>query len=132
MMELGIRLARDIVSDQVIALVGDLGAGKTTLAKGVICGLTGISVDEVTSPTFQYVCLYEGNNRTVAHFDLWRLFGEEDFLALGLDEFLLSPISLIEWPDRIVSLLPTRTLFITSRVFDGGRKVIVGDQHGTA
>jgi tRNA threonylcarbamoyl adenosine modification protein YjeE len=132
MIDLGIRLASDIHSDQVIALVGELGAGKTTLAKGIICGLTGVCVDEVTSPTFQYVCLYEGNKRTVAHFDLWRLSGEESFLALGLEEFLHSPVTLIEWPDRIASLLPAHTLFITSSVFDGGRRVIVGDLHGTA
>ncbi len=132
MIEFGIRLARDMKTDTVIALIGDLGAGKTTLAKGLICGLTGTGVDDVSSPTFQYVSLYEGQGRSVAHFDLWRLAGVDEFVSLGFEDLLTTTTSLIEWPDRISILLPPETLFITSRVVEGGREVIIGDHHGAA
>jgi tRNA threonylcarbamoyladenosine biosynthesis protein TsaE len=109
----------------IVALVGDLGAGKTTLAKGVISGLCAISLSSITSPTFQYVHFYSGNDAEVAHFDLWRLRDEHEFLSLGLEEYLSSGIALIEWPDRIRTLLPASTIFVETRVCGTGREVSI-------
>ncbi len=99
---------------QPIALIGDLGSGKTTLAKGIIHGLTGIPYDDVTSPTFQYASLFVDSTNTyhIAHCDLWRLSGEEEFLELGLADLFEDHFMLIEWPDRIHSLIPSYTLTI--------------------
>lgn len=107
---LGEKIAKIISSlpAQPIALVGDLGAGKTTLIKGIIHALTSTPYDEITSPTFQYASLF----KHVAHFDLWRLSSEEEFLSLGLSDILEQYMCLIEWPDRIASLLPITTLSI--------------------
>lgn len=126
MVKFGESLSNRLNSPQVIALKGDLGAGKTTLAKGIISGLTGISPNEIMSPTFQIVCLYEGNNVTVAHFDLWRLQGIDDFILSGLEEYLHQGIALVEWPDRITAILPKNTLVIESTVVDMGRTITIG------
>lgn len=110
---------------QVIALCGDLGVGKTTIAKGFISGLCNIPVVDITSPTFQYVNFYTSGEICIAHFDLWRLKGVDDFFALGLEEHLMQGISLVEWPDRIQSLLPPSTIVVESKVYDQGRRVRV-------
>lgn len=109
--------------DQVVALCGELGAGKTTIAKGIISGLCNVPLVNITSPTFQYVNFY--GSGTIAHFDLWRLKGVDDFLSLGLEEWLAQGISLIEWPDRIESLLPLSTIVVESKVCRRGRRVCV-------
>lgn len=114
---------KKLCGPEVVALSGDLGAGKTTLAKGIISGLCGISPSQITSPTFQYVQFYE--DPAIAHFDLWRLHNENEFLSLGFDEFLTSKIALIEWPDRIKSLLPANTIFVETIVVPEGREVSV-------
>ena len=107
---LGEKIAKRIITlpPQPIALVGDLGAGKTTLIKGIIHGLTSTSYNEITSPTFQYASLF----KDVAHFDLWRLSSEEEFLSLGLSDILEQYLCLIEWPDRIRALIPENSLSI--------------------
>lgn len=109
----------------IVGLLGDLGAGKTTLAKGIIRGMCGIPLANITSPTFQYAHFYSGKGKTVAHFDLWRLHDEREFLSLGLDEYLASGACLIEWPDRIHSLLPDTTCFIEAKVYEAGREVSI-------
>ena len=80
MMAFGASVSRAVQCPRVISLSGDLGAGKTTMAKGMISALTGILPSEITSPTFQYVHFYEGPHVAVAHFDLWRLNGIDEFL----------------------------------------------------
>ena len=85
----------------VVFLFGDLGAGKTTLIKGLVRALTGTPSQEVTSPTFTYLHTYSGPI-DVYHFDLYRLSKEEEFLSAGFDEFLEGQgIACIEWPDRL-------------------------------
>jgi len=121
----GEAFGKKLHSPVVVALAGDLGAGKTTLAKGVISGLCGVPVSSITSPTFQYVHFYSGNSGDVSHFDLWRLRDEHEFLCLGLEEYLSFGISLVEWPDRIRSLLPSSTLFIETKVWGEGREVSI-------
>ncbi len=100
-------IAGKLVPGSILALYGDLGAGKTTFTKGVISTLTGIPVDDITSPTFTYMNLYSTKNQEiVCHFDLYRLKSADDFLLAGFEEYLGKPyITLIEWPVRIESLL---------------------------
>lgn len=97
----------------VICLFGDLGAGKTTLIKGIVSALTQTVPEEVCSPTFAYLNIYEGKC-PVYHFDLYRLEDEEAFLSLGFEEFLFSNgVCCIEWSERIAALLPPRTIRVT-------------------
>lgn len=121
----GATLGRSLIPPTILSLSGDLGAGKTTLAKGLISSLTGVAAQDITSPTFQYMHVYEKVGLTVVHFDLWRLKGPEEFLDLGLEEYLQQDIVLIEWPDRIASLLPPKTIDVSLSVVDGGRFVTV-------
>ncbi len=90
----------------LILLHGELGAGKTTFIKGLISELCQVEEESIISPTFTYMNLYEGKQRVI-HFDLYRLSGLAAFLAQGFTDFLLEEaIVIIEWPDRITSLLP--------------------------
>jgi len=122
MVFVGRKIAHSLISPSIVCLNGDLGSGKTTLAKGIISELSGVSSQEITSPTFQYVHLYE----QVSHFDLWRLRDVSEFLGLGLDEHLFDRISLIEWPDRITPLIaPLDVLSINIQSVGDGRRIVV-------
>ena len=95
----------------VVALVGNLGAGKTRLVRA-ICEALGVDRREVASPTFVLVHEYEGR-LPVFHFDAYRLRQASDFLELGADEYLNSDgVCLIEWADRVAGLLPADHLRI--------------------
>lgn len=105
-LELGRQLAQTLEKGAILCLWGDLGAGKTHFAKGLIHGRAGVDPQEVTSPTFVYLNLY-GSNVEVAHFDLYRMRDEEDFLGMGFEEYFhTSDLVIIEWPERIAALLP--------------------------
>ena len=109
--ELGRQLSQLIKAPCVIALFGDLGAGKTTFVKGFAEGLA-ISPSLVRSPTFQYLNIYPGKV-PLYHFDLYRLRNAEDFLALGFDEtFDLPVICVIEWAERIKEIIPKKSISI--------------------
>lgn len=113
---LGEAIAETISDGGVIALNGDLGAGKTTLTRS-ICGGLGVDVDNVNSPTFVLMQLYQGRSTAVAHFDTYRLADPEEFLAVGGEDYLLSDqfICIVEWAERIECLLPPDHLQITIR-----------------
>ena len=99
------KLAQALEPGTVVALVGNLGAGKTRLVRA-ICEALGVDRREVASPTFVLVHEYEGR-LPVYHFDTYRLRQPSDFLALGADEYLNSDgVCLIEWADRVAELLP--------------------------
>jgi len=108
------KLASEISTPNIILLEGDLGTGKTTFTKGFL-SFFGISETEVQSPTFAYVNQYFCNSLTISHFDLYRLNSEEEFLALGFEEYLFaSDLCLIEWPQIITPILtPSPYLKIT-------------------
>ncbi len=107
---LGAALPRPIV----IALTGDLGAGKTTLARALCAGVGVIDVAAVTSPTFSLVQQYETTDGLVVHVDLYRLRSDAELEALGWDEIVsTAQILLIEWPERVQSQLPAATIFIS-------------------
>ncbi|WP_298853571.1 tRNA (adenosine(37)-N6)-threonylcarbamoyltransferase complex ATPase subunit type 1 TsaE, partial [uncultured Sphingomonas sp.] len=101
MLALGASLAALVRPGDVIALRGDLGAGKTTLARGLLAAL-GLA-EEAPSPTFAIVQPYAPPEvrLPVAHVDLYRLEDEEDALELGLDELSDEGVLLVEWPERL-------------------------------
>ena len=103
--ELGHRLATDLPARGTVLLIGNLGAGKTTLAKGIVGGRTGAPADDVTSPTFTLIHEY-GEGR-VYHIDLYRLDEPRQIATLGLDElFERDALVLIEWGERFPELMP--------------------------
>jgi tRNA threonylcarbamoyladenosine biosynthesis protein TsaE len=90
----------------VVLLIGDLGAGKTTLAKGIVEGLGAASADEVSSPTYTLIHEY-GDPVKVYHADLYRLDTAEQVRRLGLEELFDKPaITLIEWGERFPEIIP--------------------------
>lgn len=108
---LGDWLARALEPGLVVALVGNLGAGKTRLVKGVARG-AGIESSEVTSPTFVLVQEYEGR-WPLYHFDTYRLSDPNAFADLGVDEYFSGGgVCFVEWADRVVHLLPADHLRI--------------------
>ena len=119
---LGARLAAALREGDVVALSGPLGAGKTTLARAVIAALTG--KNEAPSPTFTLVETYETARFPLFHFDLYRLEKAEDVWELGFEE-ALDGVGLIEWPERIETLLPASTLLIRLSMDGGARRALV-------
>lgn len=104
--DLGEKISRGLRGGDVMLLRGELGAGKTLFAKGILHGL-GYDSAEVTSPSFTLVNLYRTNGLEVYHIDLWRLDGKVDAAeAVGLYEILENPqaIVIIEWSDRLSSI----------------------------
>jgi tRNA threonylcarbamoyladenosine biosynthesis protein TsaE len=109
-------------SPSIVALYGDLGAGKTTFVKGLAQAVARIPARAVSSPTFTLLNIYEGE-RTLYHFDLYRLKSAEEFIERGLEDYLSLGISCIEWPERIAHLLPPDTLHIEIAIEGEGRRV---------
>ena len=104
------RISALAATGDIIALKGDLGAGKTTFARGFIRARGG--TEEVPSPTFTLVQLYELGSVVVWHFDLYRLKFPEEAWELGIEDAFSEGISMIEWPERLGPLLPPRRLEI--------------------
>lgn len=104
---LGERVAELLTPPMVVILRGEVGAGKTTLVKGIAASLGAAAEDEVTSPTFTIVHEYEGKSVRLFHLDLYRLETEEQIAVLGLDEMAGYPNSLVlvEWGERFESIL---------------------------
>ena len=106
MMEFGRKLGSHLQANQVLCLRGDLGAGKTTLMKGLAPAIAGVSEHEVNSPTYTYLNIYEGAV-SVYHFDLYRVGSADGFHEMGFDEYLhAGGVCCLEWPERIEELLP--------------------------
>lgn len=118
---LGAALAGPARRGHVIALHGPLGAGKTTLARGLIRALAG-NDEEVVSPTFTLVQAYDTATIPIWHFDLYRLDKPEDAFELGLEEALAAAITVIEWPERLGTLIPANRLDVTLTASGNGRQ----------
>lgn len=102
---LGARLAGLLAVGDAVCLFGDLGAGKSTLARGLIRALTSPDED-VPSPTFTLVQTYDGPAFSIAHFDLYRLTSAAEAYEIGVDEALDDGCAIIEWPERLEGDLP--------------------------
>lgn len=102
---LGERLAHELPAKRTVLLIGNLGAGKTTLAKGIVQGLGAAPPEEVSSPTFTLIHEYGGGR--VYHIDLYRLEELREVATLGLDEILdREAVVLMEWGERFPQILP--------------------------
>lgn len=112
------RLARVAKAGDVLALSGDLGAGKTEFARAFIRALTEPDED-VPSPTFTLVQTYECEHAEVWHFDLYRLESPEEAYELGIEDAFHEGISLIEWPERLGPYLPRGRLGVHLTVTKG-------------
>src|SRR5580698_247765 len=127
--ELGRRIAHQLPRRAVVLLIGNLGAGKTTLAKGIISGLGAAEPEEVSSPTFTLIHEY-GEGR-VYHIDLYRLDRAEEVATLGLEEiFDRQAVVLIEWGERFLELMPEGRVEIRlEAVGNEGRRIeIAGEE----
>jgi tRNA threonylcarbamoyladenosine biosynthesis protein TsaE len=127
----GESLAADLSPDDVVYLIGDLGAGKTCLARGLARGLGAVS-REVASPTFALLHEYAGADGTIRlrHLDLYRLKDRsEDLEVLGLPEAVAGAPIVVEWPGEAIrkALLPTVEVRI-DRLPDGARRIAVSSQ----
>ncbi|MBR6352364.1 MAG: tRNA (adenosine(37)-N6)-threonylcarbamoyltransferase complex ATPase subunit type 1 TsaE [Firmicutes bacterium] len=101
----GRELAEGLVPGSVVAMTGDLGTGKTTLAKAVAKGL-GVK-EELSSPTFTVVREYRSGRLPLYHFDVYRVYDPDELFELGFDEYIHgNGVCLIEWADLIEDLLP--------------------------
>lgn len=110
-------IALKLKTTPCLLLRGGLGAGKTAFSKFIVHHLLGLEPDEVLSPTYSYVHLYQDK---IAHFDLYRLTNTDQIEELGLKELLADPflIKIIEWPDIALSLLPLNRIEITIDTLD--------------
>ena len=109
--QFGAALAEKLAAGDVVALTGDLGAGKTTLAKAVARGL-GVT-ETLTSPTFTIVNEYHSGRIPLYHFDAYRLADEDEAFSRGVEEYLYADgVAVIEWADIIAGLLPDDTKYI--------------------
>ena len=109
--QLGAAVGAALAAGEAVCLTGPLGAGKSTLARGLIRALTRPDED-VPSPTFTLVQFYEGARLALAHFDLYRLSRADEAYEIGLDEALETGAALIEWPERLGQALPPDRLAI--------------------
>lgn len=122
---LGKLLGRHAADGDVFCLTGDLGAGKTLLSRGVAEAL-GVSSEDVTSPTFAIMNVYQGTELEVRHFDLYRLNRPEELEDIGFDEYVGGDgVTLIEWAELFSEQLPEEYLQITLRLDGAGRKAVL-------
>lgn len=118
----GEKLAAELPPKTVVLLIGNLGAGKTTLAKGIVKGLGAAQPDEVSSPTFTLIHEY---SPSVYHIDLYRLDREDQVATLGLDEiFDRTAVVLIEWGERFLRLMPEERIEIRLRATEENSREI--------
>lgn len=122
--EVGKSFGAQLLPNSVVCFFGDLGAGKTTFIKGLASGVLGTSGEEVNSPTFTYLNIYQGN-KTLYHFDLYRLHDADEFLSMGFDEvFDAGGISCLEWSEKIASLLPEGAIEVVMSHLGGDQRKI--------
>jgi tRNA threonylcarbamoyladenosine biosynthesis protein TsaE len=112
---------------RLVILRGDLGAGKTTLVKGIAAALGAADPEEVTSPTFTLVHEYQGSKVKLYHLDLYRLESERELLTLGLDEMIAEPdaLLLVEWGEKFESVIARANGEVAMENVGGDERLIV-------
>ena len=121
----GARLARGLRGGMIVTLSGELGAGKTTMVRGILRGLgwTG----PVKSPSYVLVEHYAISSLYLYHFDFYRFDDAEEWESTGFAEYFRpDAICVIEWPERVAALLPPADVALRLDVFDGGRELRLG------
>ena len=113
-------IAAALTRGAVVALEGDLGTGKTTLARAIL-GALGVR-ESVPSPTFTLVQTYETKRFPVRHYDFYRIEREQEIDELGLDDALAEGAALVEWPERAGSLLPKNSLRVVLTIVNGNER----------
>jgi ATPase, YjeE family len=123
---LGRKIGLKLQKGDVVAMQGTLAAGKTTITKGIADAL-GIK-DVITSPTFCLISEYSGR-MPLYHMDVYRLDGAEDFVNLGTDDMIYGDgVSVVEWSEKIMSELPSRTIsLVITPQEDGSREITLGN-----
>jgi tRNA threonylcarbamoyladenosine biosynthesis protein TsaE len=125
---LGAQLAKTFPAKAVVLLIGNLGAGKTTLAKGIVQGMGAGEPEEVSSPTYTLIHEY-GRPPAVYHIDLYRLERAREAAALGLEElFDKNALVLMEWGERFPELLPPQRIEIRLAAGEGDERKITVTQ----
>lgn len=122
--QLGATLAARLETGDVIGLKGDLGVGKTTLARAIVRAACGDPAMIVPSPTFTLVEVYDTPRGSFWHFDLYRLEAPEQVFELGWEEALAEGIAIVEWPERLGPLLP-KHLSVTLEIDGNGRRALL-------
>ena len=112
---------------RLVILRGDLGAGKTTLVKGIAASLKAAAPEDVTSPTFTLVHEYQGPKVKIYHLDLYRLETERELATLGLDEMLSDPTALIlvEWGEKFPSVLALATGEVAIETVEANERLLI-------
>ena len=123
---IGKKFAENLKKGDVIVLTGELGSGKTKFTEGVLQFFE--LDDEISSPTFTIVNEYSNDKTTIYHFDVYRLENEDEFFAIGGEEYFEKGICFIEWGEQIENALPNKYIKIRfNRVFedDDKREIII-------
>jgi len=125
-MKIGEKLAKSLKSGDIVALVGDLGSGKTVLTKGIAKGLGVKNAHYVNSPTFVIIKEYRGK-MPLYHFDLYRLDKRSSLDEMSYDEYFYgSGVTVVEWADKIRELLPKKYWEVRlSVVGESERKIVI-------
>ena len=123
--KLGNLLGKLAQSGDVFCFTGDLGAGKTLMSRGISLAL-GVAEEDVTSPTFAIMNVYDGAELEVRHFDLYRLNRPEELEDIGFDEYAGGEgVTLIEWAELFSEQLPEEYLQVTLFLDGAGRKAVL-------
>lgn len=122
--DFGKEIAKNLKIGDILVLTGELGSGKTKLTEGILTYF-GLQ-NEISSPTFTIVNEYKTENFPIYHFDVYRLEGADEFLAIGGDEYFEKGVTIIEWGEMIEDILPSNYTKITfSRdLIDENKRVV--------
>ena len=128
--ELGRKLAGELRPPKLVLLRGDLGAGKTTMVKGIAEAFEAASQDDVTSPTFTLIHEYRGPEVSVYHIDLYRIDTPRELETLGLDELIAEDrnVVLIEWGEKFPKLVAEKNVeIVIERTGAENRRIKISD-----
>ena len=119
----GMQLAPTLVAGDVIALVGNLGAGKTQITRGIVAGME--SKADVTSPTFTLVHEYLDGRLPIFHFDFYRMESAAEVIGIGWDDILEEPgVVVVEWADMFPDLMPPHTRWFHIEAQPDGTRLV--------
>ena len=122
-MQIAAQIAKKSTPGTVFALYGTLGAGKSAFCRGFIQSLCP-NVEDVPSPTFTILQTYEASDFDIYHFDMYRLKQEDEAFEIGIEDAFIEGVSLIEWPEKIGSLLPKNAIKITILIQEDQSRLI--------